>query len=187
MNQGDDEDNKEKNILENLNNEEINIDTTTKNPEEEKISEPRKTALDSLRICLFCNKECIDHMRIKHSFFILDIECVINLKGLVTYIAERIQLGYLCLFCSKMFKDSTRCQQHMIDKSHCFMNPEDEHEYAKFYDFSIAYKEFQKKNVEAEGLKDENKKEGEQEWEDVDFEDANDEELEEIEESVDDD
>lgn len=96
MNQGDDEDNKEKNILENLNTDEINIDTTTKNPEEEKVSEPRKTALDSLRVCLFCNKECdgvkkcIDHMRIKHSFFILDIECVINLKGLVTYIAERI-------------------------------------------------------------------------------------------------
>lgn len=41
------------------------------------------------------------------------------------------------------------------------MNPEDEHEYAKFYDFSIAYKEFQKKNSEGEGEKDENKKEGE--------------------------
>jgi hypothetical protein len=54
------------------------------------------TALESLRICLFCNKECqgvkrnLDHMRIEHNFTILDIECLINLKGLLAYIAERI-------------------------------------------------------------------------------------------------
>jgi hypothetical protein len=27
----------------------------------------------------------------------------------------------------------------MIDKAHCFMNLEDEHEYEKFYDFSKTY------------------------------------------------
>ncbi len=106
---------------------------------------PTKTSLESLRICLFCNKECegvkkcLDHMRIQHSFFVLDVDCVISLKGLLTYIAERIQLGYLCLFCSKMFKNARRCQQHMIDKAHCFMNIEDEYEYEKFYDFSKTY------------------------------------------------
>jgi len=76
---------------------------------------PERTSLDSLRICLFCNKElsgvkkCLDHMRMKHSFYILDIDCVTSLKGLLTYIAERIQLGYLCLFCNKMFRNSRRC------------------------------------------------------------------------------
>lgn len=66
-----------------------------------------KTALDSLRICLFCNKEfdgvkkCIDHMRLVHNFTILDIDCLVDLKGLLTYMAQRIQLGKLCLFCSK--------------------------------------------------------------------------------------
>lgn len=106
---------------------------------------PVRTSLDSLRICLFCNKElsgvkkCLDHMRVKHSFYILDIDCVTSLKGLLTYIAERIQLGYLCLFCDKMFRNSRRCQQHMIDKSHCFMNVEDEHEYEQYYDFSKTY------------------------------------------------
>lgn len=64
--------------------------------ESEESKLPYKTALDSLRICLFCNKElpgvkkCLDHMRLKHSFFILDVDCVSNLKGLLTYIAERI-------------------------------------------------------------------------------------------------
>lgn len=77
---------------------------------------PSKTTLDSLRICLFCNKESegvkknLDHMRLEHSFFILDVDCVISLKGLLTYIAERVQLGYLCLYCSKMFKNARRTQ-----------------------------------------------------------------------------
>ena len=57
---------------------------------------PTRTSLDSLRICLFCNKElsgvkkCLDHMRAKHSFYVLDVDCVTSLKGLLTYIAERI-------------------------------------------------------------------------------------------------
>jgi len=61
-----------------------------------KASIPAKTTLESLRICLFCNKESsgvkknLDHMRMKHNFTILDIECLINLKGLLAYIAERI-------------------------------------------------------------------------------------------------
>jgi hypothetical protein len=54
------------------------------------------TTLESLRICLFCNMDCqgvkrsLDHMRAKHNFTILNIECLINLKGLLAYIAERI-------------------------------------------------------------------------------------------------
>ena len=76
--------------------------------EENKIDEPYvKTTLESLRICLFCNKECsgvkrcLDHMRMRHNFYIIDIECLINLKGLLAYMAERIQLGKLCLLCDK--------------------------------------------------------------------------------------
>lgn len=57
---------------------------------------PTKTTLESLRICLFCNyessgvKRSLDHMRYRHNFCILDIECLINLKGLLAYVAERI-------------------------------------------------------------------------------------------------
>jgi pre-60S factor REI1 len=68
-----------------------------------------KTAVKSLRICLFCNKESegvkksLDHMRLVHSFFIPDVDCLINLKGLLSYIAERIHLGALCLQCGRGF------------------------------------------------------------------------------------
>jgi hypothetical protein len=30
----------------------------------------------------------------------------------------------------------------MVDRSHCFMNPDDEHEYERFYDFGKAYENF---------------------------------------------
>jgi pre-60S factor REI1 len=105
-----------------------------------------KTTLESLRICLFCNKEhtgvksCLDHMRIKHGFTILDIECLVNLKGLLAYIAERIQIGKLCLKCSKPFHSAERAQMHMMMKGHCMMDFEDDEEYEPFYDFSRQYR-----------------------------------------------
>lgn len=106
----------------------------------------RKTALESLRVCLFCNaerdgvKKTLDHMRTKHSFFLIDVDCLTNLKGLLTYLAEKIHIGQMCVFCNKIFKDPFACQQHMLDKRHCFMNIEDfEVEYEKFYDFSKTY------------------------------------------------
>jgi pre-60S factor REI1 len=94
---------------------------------------------------LFCNKEHdgvkknIDHMRVHHSFYLLDVDCLTDLKGLLRYIAERIHVGALCLFCSKQFSDGRCAQQHMIDKSHCIMNMEDEDEFLDFYDFTKTY------------------------------------------------
>ena len=76
---------------------------------------PKMTAVDNLRCCLFCNQECggikkcLDHMRKQHSFTILDIDCLVDLKGLLTYLAARIHEGYLCLYCSKQHRDATRC------------------------------------------------------------------------------
>jgi hypothetical protein len=68
-----------KSSCENSNNpfdEEVNKTLT----ETSKFEEPRKTSMDSLRICLFCNKASegvkrnLDHMLKEHSFVILDID-----------------------------------------------------------------------------------------------------------------
>jgi pre-60S factor REI1 len=89
--------------------------TLEEDTEAQKNRVPTKTTLDSLRICLFSNKESdgvkknLDYMAKKHNFRILDIECLTSLKGLLSYIAERIQLGSLCLYCSKQFKNPQRC------------------------------------------------------------------------------
>ena len=75
----------------------------------------KRTALDSARCCLFCDKEfggvkeCLDHMRLRHSFVLLDIDCLVDLRGLLGYMAQRIQLGHLCLFCGKQFRDAKSC------------------------------------------------------------------------------
>jgi len=82
---------------------------------------------------------CLDHMRLKYNFRIVDIESLINLKGLLAYIAERIQLGKLCLLCNKQFKTAARVQQHMIDMGHCMMPMDADDEYEFFYDYRRAY------------------------------------------------
>ena len=149
------------------------------------------TTLDSLRICLFCNKESegikknLDHMMLEHTFFILDVDCVINLKGLLGYLAERIHLGYLCLYCSKQFSNGRSCQQHMMDKGHCLMNTEDEEEFEEFYDFTKTYenhplliKQTEKpKRVRKEGDQAADG-EADEAWEDVDFESADEDDIE---------
>ena len=84
-------------------------------------------------------------MRFHHNFVILDIECLTNLKGILAYIAERVQLGKLCLSCDKQFKTASRAQQHMIDLGHCMMPFDKDEEFENFYDFSRAYREFVQK------------------------------------------
>jgi len=61
--------------------------------EEPKVIE---TSMDNLRICIFCNhksegiKKNLDHMRKNHSFFVLDIDCLISLKALLYYVSEKV-------------------------------------------------------------------------------------------------
>lgn len=167
------------NILDGLN------DISEKSVDEKKDAPKVKTTLDSLRICLFCNKECdgvkknIDHMRLKHSFTILDVDCLVDLKGMLTYMASRIQMGCLCLFCSKQFKEPCHAQNHMIDSCHCVMNMEDEDEYVDFYDFSKTYENhpliISGEEKKLEPIKEDKKDE---EWEDCDYEDMDSDEAE---------
>jgi len=116
--------------------------------EDSKIEEPRKTTMDSLKICLFSNnvsnsvKENLDYMRVNFSFYVLDIDCLISLKALLHYLAEKIHVGFTCIHCNKIFRSSLACQNHMKDMRHCTMNSElFEEEYEYFYDFAPTYDE----------------------------------------------
>jgi hypothetical protein len=145
---------------------------------------PTPTSLESLRICLFCNKQCdgikkcLDHMRLRHGFILLDVDCLVDLKGLLHYMAQRIQLGNLCLHCSKQFKDPVRCQQHMVDKNHCVMSMEDEEEYVDFYDFAKAFQDHPlvEQNSLANPIQEEPEEKEGDEWEECDMEDISSEE-----------
>lgn len=112
----------------------------------EDVDEDALTILD----CLFCTaehesmEENMKHMTTAHSFFLPDIEYLVDLEGLVAYLGEKISCGKLCLWCnekSKSFYSIKSVQQHMIDKGHCKMLHDGDAlvEYADFYDYSPSY------------------------------------------------
>lgn len=107
-----------------------------------------ETTMDSLRISLFDNKKSkgikgnLDYMRKKFSFYILDIDCLISLKALLYYLAEKVHVQHACIQCHKPFKTAEACQHHMVSLGHCFMSAEDfDEEYEPFYDFAATYEE----------------------------------------------
>lgn len=110
---------------------------------------------DTLEVtdCLFCPHHSVSleknlkHMTRSHSFFIPDLEYVVDLKGLVTYLCEKVGMGNMCLYCNdkgKSFFSLEAVQSHMVDKGHTKMNYEGDAvlEYADFYDFSSSYPDY---------------------------------------------
>lgn len=120
---------------------------------------------DTLEVtdCLFCPHRSVSlednmkHMTRSHSFFIPDLEFVVDLKGLVTYLCEKVGVGNMCLYCNdkgKNFFSTEAVQNHMVDKGHTKINYEGDAvlEYADFYDFSSSYPDY---NPEEENSSDE--------------------------------
>jgi len=95
--------------------------------------------------CLFCNykgstfQEMMEHMTVEHTFFVPDMEYLANLKGLVTYLGEKISIGNTCIYCERMFHSLEAVRKHMTDKGHTKISYEDgpDLEIAHFYDFSV--------------------------------------------------
>ncbi|XP_049769042.1 zinc finger protein 622 [Schistocerca cancellata] len=100
--------------------------------------------------CLFCSHHSrnlmknLKHMSVAHSFFIPDAEYVVDLKGLLMYLGEKVSQDFMCLWCNdrgRTFYSAEAAKQHMQDKGHCKMLHEGEAltEYADFYDYSSSY------------------------------------------------
>ena len=111
--------------------------------------------------CLFCPKESDDmeqnlsHMSKSHGFFIPDLEYIIDIKGFISYLCEKVGMYYMCLHCNdkgKTFHSVESVQHHMIDKCHCnvFFEGDAAFEYAEFYDYTKSYPN-RDKTLEAEG------------------------------------
>ncbi|TMW56257.1 hypothetical protein Poli38472_008905 [Pythium oligandrum] len=122
--------------------------------------------------CIFCSHRaadldsCLSHMLKEHGFFIPDVDYLVDLEGLVGYLAEKVKLGHFCLYCNgkgKTFRSYQDVQKHMTSLSHCkllYEEDEDMEELLDFYDFSSQYKKKSKKTeANGEGAT------GEDEWE----------------------
>lgn len=103
--------------------------------------------------CLFCVhhsdslEENLKHMTHYHSFFIPDLEFVVDLKGLMEYLGEKVGLGNMCLYCNdkgKNFYSIEAAQCHMVDKGHTKIKYDGDAilEYADFYDFTSSYPDY---------------------------------------------
>lgn len=99
-------------------------------------------------ISIFDDKEfpnivaCVNYMEQKFGFFIPDIECLVDLPGLLVYLGEKVKLGGVCLYCHKQLQHGRPCQNHMISKSHCKIAYDEEvdlDEFEAFYDYSLGY------------------------------------------------
>ncbi|XP_043251197.1 zinc finger protein 622 [Colletes gigas] len=111
--------------------------------------------------CLFCNHHSrslvrnLKHMTIAHSFFIPDPEYCTDIKGILTYLGEKIFAGYMCIWCNdsgRSFQSAEAARAHMIDKGHCKMLHEGDAlaEYAGFYDYSSSYPDAESGDPDAE-------------------------------------
>ncbi|KAI8999355.1 C2H2 type zinc-finger-domain-containing protein [Gaertneriomyces semiglobifer] len=100
--------------------------------------------------CLFCTASAdtfesnLEHMAKAHSFFIPDVEYLVDIKGLIKYLGEKVAVGHVCLSCNgkgKGYHSLEAVRKHMVDKGHCKIAYEDgaELEVSDFYDFSSTY------------------------------------------------
>jgi len=100
--------------------------------------------------CLFCNYVSptmelnVNHMGKQHGWFIPEMEFLVDMKGLINYLSETIQVLHQCLYCHKQVHTSAGVQTHMRDRGHCMIaySTEDEQmDVGEFYDFRATYEE----------------------------------------------
>ena len=103
----------------------------------------------------------VQHMAREHSFFLPDLEYLVDLPGMMQYLGEKVSVGNICLHCNgrgRAFHSLEAVQKHMLDKGHCklWYEGDAELEYSDFYDFRASYPD----NDGTEELRAEDEKSG---------------------------
>lgn len=112
--------------------------------------------------CLFCSHHSasltknVKHMSAVHSFFIPHIEYLIDLKGLLLYLGEKICSCYMCIWCNDQkscFVNMEAVRNHMMDKGHIKIQSDTEAslEYLDFYDFNLDFHKEEDTEVNCKG------------------------------------
>jgi pre-60S factor REI1 len=77
-----------------------------------------------------------------HGLFIPEKEYLVDLRGLIVYLSEKVSVGHSCIYCNKQFNSGEGSRAHMIDKGHCkipYNSSTEILEYSDYYDFSSSY------------------------------------------------
>eukprot|EP01102_Stenamoeba_stenopodia_P021001 TRINITY_DN8358_c0_g1_i1.p1 TRINITY_DN8358_c0_g1~~TRINITY_DN8358_c0_g1_i1.p1 ORF type:complete len:472 (+),score=137.00 TRINITY_DN8358_c0_g1_i1:217-1632(+) len=139
---------------------------TPKTPEqiiEEKIKLGLALRLSPDFDCLFCRekapglKKNLKHMTMEHGMFIPDIEYVTDIKGLVSYLGEKVGIGNTCLYCNKTFNSVEAVRGHMASLNHCKLLYDERGaaEISDYYNFTSSYGDIQIDLTKSEGETDE--------------------------------
>ena len=140
--------NNELNVQGNINDDDIVSTEPNNDTDEEFTPEP----LD-ITECLFCPHDSVDlesslkHMGRSHGFMIPDLEYLVDVKGLMSYLCEKVGIGNTCLYCNtkgKTFYSIEAVQNHMVDKCHCklLFDGDATLEYSQFYDYRKSYPDY---------------------------------------------
>jgi pre-60S factor REI1 len=100
--------------------------------------------------CLFCSHHStniqanLSHMMTSHSFFIPDVEYLIDVVDILNYLGRKVGLRSRCLWCDergKRFRSLDAVQKHMVSLGHCKIRHEGDGlaEYSEFYDYTSSY------------------------------------------------
>ncbi|KAJ1899398.1 pre-60S factor rei1 [Kickxella alabastrina] len=101
--------------------------------------------------CLFCTHKSdsfdsnMAHMSLAHSLFIPDLEYIVDLRGLIKYLADKLSVANVCLYCNgrgRALQSLDAVRKHMLDKGHtklAYDTEIDVLEISDFYDFSSTY------------------------------------------------
>ena len=71
-------------------------------------------------ICLFCLhpsttlEENATHMSFTHGLFVPEKEYLIDLRGFIVHLGEKIGVGNLCVYCGKSFTSAEGTRAHMV-------------------------------------------------------------------------
>ncbi len=56
----------------------------------------------------------LEYMRRQFSFFIPEIENLVDLDGFLAYLGEKVGIGYTCLYCNKSHQSLVAVRSHMV-------------------------------------------------------------------------
>ncbi|KAH7818966.1 putative C2H2 type zinc-finger protein [Monocercomonoides exilis] len=133
--------------------------------------------------CFFCQKDNsslrknLSHMVHAHSFQMDDVHYIVDMQGLLEYLAEKINLGHMCIACNRSFSSAKAARSHMKEKQHCYYEY-DVDELADFYDYSTTYPKGYSQDDEEEELEEEEEEDDDEEEEEEDDEEEEEEEEE---------
>ncbi|QNP97256.1 Cytoplasmic 60S subunit biogenesis factor REI1 [Yarrowia lipolytica] len=84
----------------------------------------------------------VEHMTKKYSLYIPEQKYLTDLAGLMSYLGQKVGLGFECLSCSFVGRSLESVRQHMLMKGHVripYESEDEKLELGDFYDFTSSY------------------------------------------------